>query len=644
MSSVFSTFSDTCDTNPTPKRQIMKINLRSQIKKLSNRINLFSVLNEAVVNSIQAGATKITIEFFRDSEQSELLDDKPKINSVHISDNGEGFNRKNRESFSEYGTENKISEGCKGIGRLCYLKVFEDVTIESLIKTDSEKVECKFTENFQDSDFSIQKVQNIDSSQTTIKLHRAKTNYAKRYGVSEIKENLFFHILPIMYLNKNRSIEIEIKDAIEEQPSYIRTSDLPDFQQKDFNIREHVTNDKSEVAFTLHYAIADSDDEKLHDYYCANKRTVCRFKDKELKIIPIKGKSTIFLVTSPFLDDAVNDERDDFNVFPKITNLLSPLSWEQINNRLKEALRDVIYGAYPNLQTENAKTIAAIRAENLHLADYMGEIDSLGGLIDSESIIEKAEQQFQQDKKSFRAVLKAEKPNSEEVLRKASDLAGKELIEYVLTRDKIISQFESMDLRKEENEEILRNHFLKRGLSGDSYSPVAVKENNLWLLDDKFMTYSYVASEKAIKTLLSAVGLPEPSSADRFDIGIYSNSDSGKRAIIVEFKKLSAGYKENGVGIDQLYNYASQLKQSGVEQIYLYLIAEVDDIFRAMLTGSNRGFNRVFSQEGELYQRSYDDVNAYIQIVSPKALIADARARNKTFIDMIRGMTTKRDD
>jgi hypothetical protein len=622
----------------------MKVNIRSLIKKLSNRTNLFSVLNEAVVNSIQAGATKIEVEFFRDSEQSELLNDKPKINAVHISDNGEGFNQKNRESFSEYATENKISEGCKGIGRLCYLKVFEDISIESFIKDDFKKVICNFTENFTYTDFKVLEDKNIISNKTTIKLHQAKPNYSKGYDISEIKNRLFLHILPILYLNATRSITVEMKDATEEQPSYIRTSDLPDFQKKDFTIKEHVTNDKTEIAFTLHYAIADSDEDKVLDFYCGNKRTVCRFKDKELKIIPIKCKSAIFLVTSPFLDKAVNDERDDFDIFPKNTDLLRSLSWEQINNHLKEALRDVIYEAYPNLQEDNAKTIAAIRDESLHLADYMGEIDSLGGLIDSESIIEKAEQLFQQDKKSFRAILKSQRPNNEEVLRRASDLAGKELIEYVITRDKIISQFESMDLKKEENEEILRNHFLKRGLSGDSYSPVAVKENNLWLLDDKFMTYSYVASEQAIKTLLKKAGLPELSSADRFDIGIYSNSDMGKRAIMVEFKKLSAGYKENGVGIDQLYNYASQLKQSGVEQIYLYLIAEVDDKFRTMLTGSNRGFNRVFSQEGELYQRSYDDVNAYIQIVSPKALIADARARNKTFIDMIRVMTTKADN
>ena len=78
----------------------MKINLRSQIRKLSNRINIFSVLNEAVVNSIQANATKVTIVLFRDSDQGELIEKTPKITSIHISDNGEGFNKKNRDSFS----------------------------------------------------------------------------------------------------------------------------------------------------------------------------------------------------------------------------------------------------------------------------------------------------------------------------------------------------------------------------------------------------------------------------------------------------------------------------------------------------------------------------------------------------------------
>ncbi len=616
----------------------MKINLRSQIKKLSNRVNLFTVLNEAIVNSIQAGATQIQIELFRENVQGELLDTKPSINSVHISDNGEGFNKKNRESFAEYGTENKISEGCKGIGRLSYLKVFEDVSIESFVKSDAEKIECSFTENFEDSDFKIQSGQNIASNKTLIKLHRARNNYAKGYEISEIKEKLFFHILPILYLNKTRNVEIEIKDKADDSANHIRTSDLPNFQQLDFSIREFVTNDKEEIKFTLHYAISDAGEDKLLDFYCANKRTVCRFKDKELKITPIKGKNSIFLVTSSFLDSAVNDERDDFNIYPKIMNLLNPLSWEQINGRLKDALRDVIYSAYPNLKEQNTELVSSIRDENLHLVDYMEEIDSLGGLIDSESIIEKAEQQFLQDKKSFRTILKQEKPDSAEILSKASDLAGKELIEYVITRDKIITQFELLDLNKEKDEEVIRNHFLKRGITGDSFSPVPVRENNLWLLDDKFMTYNYVASEKALKTLLSAVGLPKAESNDRFDIGIYSNSENGKRAILIEFKKFSANYKENGEGINQLGTYADTLSKNGIDELYLYLVASVDEQFKNNLVNLYK-FTKVFSQDGEIYHGTLSNVNAYIQVVSPQALISDAKARNKTFIDMIRTLS-----
>jgi hypothetical protein len=159
----------------------------------------------------------------------------------------------------------------------------------------------------------------------------------------------------------------------------------------------------------------------------------------------------------------------------------------------------------------------------------------------------------------------------------------------------------------------------------------------------KRMGSNYVASEKAIKTLLSAVGLPKAESDDRFDIGIYSNSENGKRAIIVEFKKFSANYKENGEGINQLSTYADTLSKNGIDELYLYLVASVNEQFRNNILNLYK-FTKLFSQEGEIYHGALSNVNAYIQIVSPKALIADARARNKTFIDMIRVMTTKADN
>jgi hypothetical protein len=105
--------------------------------------------------------------------------------------------------------------------------------------------------------------------------------------------------------------------------------------------------------------------------------------------------------------------------------------------------------------------------------------------------------------------------------------------------------------------------------------------------------------------------------------------------VILELKKLTANYKENGTGISQLFNYCTQLYAAGIKELYLYLLAEIDDKFRLQLT-SERLFKRVFSHAGEVYQNSYNDFNAYIQIISPDAIIADAAARNKTFLDIIK--------
>jgi hypothetical protein len=37
-----------------------------------------------------------------------------------------------------------------------------------------------------------------------------------------------------------------------------------------------------------------------------------------------------------------------------------------------------------------------------------------------------------------------------------------------------------------------------------------------------------------------------------------------------------------------------------------------------------------------IYHGTFDKVNAYIQIISPNAIISDANARNKTFLDIIK--------
>ncbi len=94
--------------------------------------SIFDSINEAIVNSIQAGSTKIEITIQASkSSQSDLLEEREFISSIEIKDNGDGLNKSNRESFLTYLSSHKKNQGCKGIGRLSYLKTFKKVYISS---------------------------------------------------------------------------------------------------------------------------------------------------------------------------------------------------------------------------------------------------------------------------------------------------------------------------------------------------------------------------------------------------------------------------------------------------------------------------------------------------------------------------------
>ena len=78
------------------------------------------------------------------------------------------------------------------------------------------------------------------------------------------------------------------------------------------------------------------------------------------------------------------------------------------------------------------------------------------------------------------------------------------------------------------------------------------------------MTYCYLGSEVAISTFLGEVGLEKNGSNEEMDIVMYAtvmhttDINDKHQAIIIELKKTNANYKENGTGINQLFNYSAQ--------------------------------------------------------------------------------------
>ena len=102
-------------------------------------------LFEAIVNSIHAiderieqdksitlDDCKITVKIIRSAQTSTDNSRKPEITGFQIIDNGVGFNEKNFTSFLTLDSEYKAAKGCKGIGRLLWLKAFSSVRVESI--------------------------------------------------------------------------------------------------------------------------------------------------------------------------------------------------------------------------------------------------------------------------------------------------------------------------------------------------------------------------------------------------------------------------------------------------------------------------------------------------------------------------------
>ena len=133
----------------------MKVDISSILRQINENITFFQPLFEAIINSLDAQATNIDIKIYTDKQKT-LFDNvlRCAITGYSVTDNGIGFTKENRDSFSKYLSSYKQKIGCKGIGRFTWLKIFENIDIESY--TGQEKVGFKFNKKFSENDIAIE--------------------------------------------------------------------------------------------------------------------------------------------------------------------------------------------------------------------------------------------------------------------------------------------------------------------------------------------------------------------------------------------------------------------------------------------------------------------------------------------------------
>lgn len=621
---------------------------------ISSRVNQYDVLFEAITNAIHANATNIKCYL---NTNDNLLNDGEKeigtikVDTIKVVDNGDGLTDDNYKSFSKYRTVYKKALGCKGVGRFVFLKLYEFAIYNSQLHNIQEKRTIKFDINFDTDDLRTESV-DVDKNNTEIILTKLTKQYFDidkkidrriELDLHKIREKVLMNLIPTLFFYKQRGSEITI-DFIDEYNNIsvkISPEDIPNFIKKTFEVKN---KDGNIFKFHLHHIIK-KEVGNMNAYYCANNRTVCDFEKQELKFSMPYGYSGFMLLESEYFNEKVNNERNDFDIFPVRTDLVSTLSWEMINTELKKEIAELVKKGVPETKKINKEKLQQIQNERPYLVQYIESEDiEMAGFLDKRVIIEKAKKSFDLAKEKV-LINASKKEFSDEELNDAIQLAQNELVSYINDRVIVIEKLKNLVDKSEKVEAVIHNLFMEMQTNDDYYS---VGKNNLWLLDDRFTTYSFAASDNRIREVLKGIDEENGDTQildDRPDLSLFFSHNPHKpgrlKSVLVEIKPFDYASKPDRkkfAGIQQLIDYVKAFKEKEkIEEVSAYLITEIDSKLDERLTDND--FTKLFSLENPIYHRFYQGAGISIFVISASTLIKDAEARNKVFLDIVKKQT-----
>ena len=649
----------------------INVEIESIVKNIGKDISFLQPAYEAIVNSIEANATIIDVEFFIDN-QITMKTFQNKISSYQITDNGDGFTKDNIDSFNKLWSSHKVQLGCKGSGRFTWLKVFNNISIVSELSEPSKKVLINFSKNYDLNKNLFIENKNIIENKTTIIFNNCVFPIVKGTKTIDERENadieviytkILDYLLVKLFLLKKNGKDFTINIKMGGVVKTITNSDILDLLCKTFSVETKVPSDRygDKIDFTVYYKFTSDRKRSKKAYYCAHERIVKRIDDDSLGFsasLP-NNDSMIVLLCSQYFDDNVNDQRDGFhgleNSDMKSRNASYPILLSDIKYELKKHINQIIKENYPSILDINKKIIASAINETPYLSKYIYENTDI--LISKDSLIKEAKNEFEKSKekarKKFDKILENVDINTDALnlsITEVSEIASAELGEYMLYREKIIKALALSLSNKDKNEKYVHNIFMPKNTSATEFDEDKKMLNNLWLLDDKYMAYSFVASDKKIEDIYKAIE-EENKKRNIFmgnkkpDITILFNKEKNKDVVVIEFKKPFATLGEKETAPTEVNRNIGIIKRTltDVNSIYGYIITEIDEEFNQSL--KDNGYIELFSTsiDGKILYAYNKTNNAHIFAIDLKSIVSDAEARNQTFLDILKDKTKKDD-
>lgn len=628
----------------------MNVNTRQAIKLFFQNPSLDMVFKEAIANSLDANATKIDVHVFIDSfEKQETL-------VVEIVDNGEGFTDERYEKFCEL---LKVDEEThQGVGRLVYLSYFDKISIKS--RYGKELRTFTFDCDFDKEQSDMQKQFFDDEKREThISFEQCSLKRLSSYDVIRpdyLRQQIMQEFYPRLYFLKKDKKDFCITFTIEiphlkrnhvvgAYETKIVPNDILDMQTEDVDVS---VIKMFEPAY-LDYAIQKQSTfgrTFLMTALCIDNRTKNLDDIIACENLPRYDYNIIFILRSSIFNGKIDPSRQTLTLNENILKAIKTI--------FRKKVAEIIEKEIPTIKDQNKKTRDNLNKTYPHLVGYFN--DDEVGIISRSKSIEEAQKLFMRDQKD---ILEANGLSNEEY-DKALDVSSRTLAQYIVYREKIISKVEQ--LTSKDSEADLHNLILPKRSVLQNSDMDSIYNNNLWLLDNKYMTYTTAMSERTMGEVLDEIaqGANKIEDNGRPDIAIIFSNDpniSDNKSVDVVIIEL----KKRGITLAKTEEVESQLQQRAIkllnyypnkiQRMWFYGIVEFNDDFKLSLL--NEKYRPLYSKDQLYYKenswrKSLDDPTEYIvgtYILSIDAFINDAKAHNEIFLNILKeGFKQKKDE
>jgi len=606
----------------------MKVKLRQAVKLFFSKSSLEMVYLEAVANAFDAGATEINIRI------RIAAVNQPDTLRISISDNGAGFTNDRYERFSRLFDVDENSH--KGVGRLVYLCYFENIAVNSFYNgTHNRKFE--FTDAFEEDKAVVTDVGQTPSGTTltmsgyVLSRLRDASFIDPEYLKQRILEEFYSRLFHFKKEGKAFSITIDSIIGESEGSGILAQDDIPDFETIELESSIDLIS-----KFYLHYSI-----EKVplgHPSLIAAVSVDNRTFKLDLiaqENIPPDYKM-VFLLFSDWFFGKTDPSRQNLEI--------SEAELKQIQTIFRNKVAGLIKEKIPKITETNEKIEKNLIDHFPHLSGYF-DTESIG-FVSRAEVLQKAQEKFF---KAQRELLDAGKSLTDEQYQKSIELSARALTEYILFRQITIDKLKNSS--DEETETELHNLFAKQHVRFDKNTlPDDLYRNNAWLLDDRYMTYETVLSDREMGELIKFITEDENilRDDDRPDLALVFSNDPMRSesfdVVIIELKKRGITLEENMKTVTQLEKRARKLMgyyKNKIQRIWYYGIIDFNEDVELHLAGE---YKELYSC-GKMY---YREIDVAIQkdplVILPigvfmwdiDAVAKDADARNSAFLNLIK--------